>query len=233
MASLDQEQRRSPVHPVLDRLADDLALLADDLDLHLVLSDHQHLIQHHGVEKNQQNSVQDLLLACKHHLGQQDQAVEHRHRHGDRKAEFLIENQRRYIHASGRCPRTDHHADSRANQEPGKDGRQHRIPGDGRGTKQSFKNTEYERIVKGTDNCRKCKCFAKNRRTRHKHHHIKNADERRDGNPELILGHQCKPRRPAGDEAVWKDKEGHGQGVERISRQHGYYFFHIHNLSLP
>ena len=74
------------INVMQNHVANFLMFVADDFDFHLVFAQHQHFVQHNGVDQYQDNAVQNIFGRAEQDLEQQDNKVETVH--ADRNRDF-------------------------------------------------------------------------------------------------------------------------------------------------
>ena len=107
VTALSLQQGHTPVGVVEDAVPDLQGFFADDLYLRPASAGNQGFIQSEVHGKDHHNAVEQLLRGVEHQLHQHDDKVKQPQAHGHRNAQELFENQRRDVHAAGRCPRPD------------------------------------------------------------------------------------------------------------------------------
>ena len=113
ISGLSVKQGGATVELLDDHLVDLFMLFADDFDLGLGVSGQKYLVKDNGVDQDEQNTVDDLLLVGEEHLEYQDRKVKYIEHHGHWKTEFLVQDQWRNIHTSGRGAGPDDDADGK------------------------------------------------------------------------------------------------------------------------
>lgn len=163
-------------------------MFADDFHFGLMQADDLNLIQHEGIDENEKNSIENLLVIGEKHLAYEDHEVENIERGGERNPEFFLQNQGRNIHSAGGRTDPDDNADSCADHQTRKNRAQKHIICDMGQNRESLPEFQRQRIDKGAQQRGEGKAFSEDKDAQEEHGEVEQEDKQGKGNGQ-IMGH--------------------------------------------
>ena len=219
ISGLSVKQGGATVELLDDHLVDLFMLFADDFDLGLGVSGQKYLVKDNGVDQDEQNTVDDLLLVGEEHLEYQDRKVKYIEHHGHWKTEFLVQDQWRNIHTSGRGAGPDDDADGKSDHQSAGDCGEHPVVCNLAKLRDIFKYTEDDRVEETADERGQSEHLSQNDGPKKEHDGIEAKDKSGNRNIKIMFKRDSKTCRSPGDQIVWKNKDGNSKGIDGVAGQ--------------